>query len=321
MGQIIILGMAAGAASALLVAGVAAGTVLAVPLFYLAPLPIMLAGLAFTHWAALMGLVVASAGLGLVFGSTFLLAYVFGIGGPAWVIAYCALLARSNPAARDGLTWFPVNGLVLISAAISAVSVGIALVSVASDYDAYIAAISSAFEAFMEVQGGSGARTGLSPADASGIGAMVAKILPPTAGALAMVTQLCCLYLAGKAAQVSGRLTRPWPDLAAWRLPSITSLALAVLVALSVVPGMLGLTASVGAATLVTGYMLAGFAVLHFLTRGTRARLIILTAAWVSTLALGWPALLMALLGLVDAMFDLRTRMSSGGGPPAANDR
>ena len=294
---------------------------LAVPLFYLAPLPIMLAGLAFTHWAALLGLAVASAGLGLVFGSTFLMAYVFGIGGPAWVIAYCALLARSNPAARDGLTWFPVGGLVLVSAAISAVSVAVALLSVASSYDTYIAAISSAFEAFMEVQGDAGARTGLNPADASGIGTMVAKILPPTAGALSMVTQLCCLYLAGKAAQVSGRLTRPWPDLAAWRLPAATSLALALLVALSVVPGMAGLAASVGAATLVTAYVLAGFATLHFLTRGARARLVILTAAWVSTLALGWPALLIGLLGLVDAMFDLRTRMSSGGGPPAANDR
>ncbi len=38
---------------------------------------------------------------------------------------------------------------------------------------------------------------------------------------------------------ISGRLPRPWPDLSALRLPPATSLLLAVLVFLSVVPGML----------------------------------------------------------------------------------
>jgi hypothetical protein len=39
------------------------------------------------------------------------------------------------------------------------------------------------------------------------------------------------------------------------------------------------------------------------------------------TLALGWPALLMALVGVADALFDLRRRIGTGGAPPAANDR
>ncbi|QTL04574.1 DUF2232 domain-containing protein [Aquabacter sp. L1I39] len=316
MGQIALIGLAAGAASALLSAGVAAGTMLAVPLFYLAPLPIMLAGLAFSHWTAFVGLVVAAAGLGFAFGTSFLVAYALGIGGPAWVLAYGALLARPDPAARDGLVWFPIGPLVLLAGALASLSVIVGLLSVATDYETYRAAVDQAFEQFLVVGAGS-ART----ADTAHMSALVAAVLPPMAGTLTMVSHLACLYLAARAARVSGRLARPWPDLASTRLPQVTTLALAVLVALSVTPGMLGLSASVVTATLLTAYAVAGFATLHFVTRGRPGRPLILTAAWMATLALGWPALAAALLGIVDAMFDLRTRMGFRGGPPAANDR
>lgn len=320
MGQILIIGIAAGAASALLVAGVAAGTVLAVPLFYLAPLPIMLAGLAFSHWAGFVAVAVAGAGLAAVFGSTFLFAYLIGIGGPAWALAYAALLARAEPVGRGGLVWFPVAGLVLLAAGLATVSTVVGLLSVSADYESYRAAVGAAFEAFVQVQK-DGSSAGMAPADAASMASLVASVLPPMAGALSMVTQIICLYLAGRAALVSGRLARPWPDLAAVRLPQVTSLALALIIAASVAPGMVGLSASVAGATLVTGFAMAGFASLHFLTRGRSARPLILTAAWVATLALGWPILAIALLGLVDTMFDLRTRMGTAGGPPAANDR
>ncbi len=320
MGQILLIGLAAGAASALLVAGVAAGTVLAVPLFYLAPLPIMVAGLAFSHWAALFGVLFAAAGLGAVFTSTFLFAYLIGIGGPAWALAYAALLAREDAAGRGGLVWFSVAGLVLLAAGLAAVSTMAGLLSVASDYEAYRAAVSAAFSAFVDVQKEAGG-AGLAPADAANMAGIVAGVLPGMAAALCMVTQLICLYLAARAARVSGRLARPWPHLAGLRLPPVTSLLLAVIVAASVAPGMIGLAASAAGSALVVAFVLAGFAALHDLTRGRAARPLILTAAWVATLALGWPVLGVAVFGLVDTMFDLRTRFSTGGGPPAANDR
>lgn len=320
MGQILLIGLAAGAASALLVAGVAAGTLLAVPLFYLAPLPIMVAGLAFSHWSALFGVLFGAAGLGAVFSTTFLFAYLFGIGGPAWVLAYAALLARDEPAGRGGMVWFSISGLVLLAAGLATASTTAGLLSVATDYEAYRAAVAAAFGAFVEVQKDAGG-AGLAPADAASMSAVVASVLPGMAATLSMVTQLVCLYLAGRAAMVSGRLARPWPHLAGLRLPQVSSLVLAVIVAASVIPGMMGLVASAAGATLVTAFVLAGFAALHDLTRGRNARPLILTAAWVATLALGWPVLGVALFGLVDTMFDLRTRLSTGGGPPAANDR
>ena len=64
MMQIVLVGIGAGAAAALLFASVASGSMLATLLFYLAPLPILIAALGWSHWAALIAAAVAAAGLG-----------------------------------------------------------------------------------------------------------------------------------------------------------------------------------------------------------------------------------------------------------------
>jgi len=158
-------------------------------------------------------------------------------------------------------------------------------------------------------------------ADVKVLGAAFAHMLPAMVAVAAMVSQLVCLYLAARAARISGRLRRPWPTLSAVRLPPVTSLVLAVAIALSMAGAMVGLSASAAAATLVCAYALAGFAVVHAVTIGHSARFLILAGLWLTTAVLGWPVIAMAMLGFVDAMFDFRSRMGSGQSPPAANDR
>lgn len=317
MVYLLLTGVAAGLASALLAAGAAAGSALAVPLFYLSPLPVMIAGIAFSPLSALVAVLVGGAGLGLGFGGTFLLTYVVSLGGPAFALAYAAMLARPDPAGRDGLVWFPVGGLVLLSAGLSTLAVIIALFAVAGDYETYRRAVIAAFEALLSGQ----VLPGAEPADPSAVGALVARLLPGMAAVMSMVSQLVCLYLAARAARISGRLRRPWPNLSAVRLPPATSLVLAVAIALSMAGAMVGLSASAAAATLVCAYALAGFAVVHAVTIGHSARFLILAGLWLTTAMLGWPVIAMAVLGFVDAMFDFRSRMGSGQTPPAANDR
>lgn len=317
MVYLLLTGVAAGLASALLAAGAAAGSVLAVPLFYLSPLPVMIAGIAFSPLAAFVAVMVGGAGLGLAFGGTFLLTYMISLGGPAFALSYVAMLARPDPAGRDGLVWFPVGGLVLLSAALSTLAVIIALFAVAGDYETYRQAVIAAFEALLSGQ----VLPGAQPADPAAVGALVARLLPGMAAVMSMVSQLVCLYLAARAALISGRLRRPWPSLSAFRLPPVTSLVLAVAIALSMAGAMIGLSASAAAATLVCAYALMGFAVVHAVTIGHSARFLILAGLWLTTAMLGWPVLAMAVLGFVDAMFDFRARMGTGQSPPAANDR
>ncbi|MFG1190625.1 DUF2232 domain-containing protein [Xanthobacter autotrophicus] len=317
MVYLLLTGVAAGLASALLAAGAAAGSALAVPLFYLSPLPVMIAGIAFSPLAAFVAVMVGGAGLGLGFGGTFLLTYMVSLGGPAFALSYAAMLARPDSAGRDGLVWFPVGGLVLLSAAVSTLAVIIALFAVAGDYESYRRAVIAAFEALLSGQ----VLPGAQPTDPAAVGAIVARLLPGMAAVMSMVSQLVCLYLAARAALISGRLRRPWPTLSAFRLPPVTSLVLAVAIALSMAGAMVGLSASAAAATLVCAYALAGFAVVHSVTIGHSARFLILGALWLTTAVLGWPVLAMAVLGFVDAMFDFRSRMGTGQSPPAANDR
>lgn len=318
MGPSLLIGLVAGIASALLAAGVATGSMLAIPLFYLAPLPVMIAGVAFSPIAALVAVVTASLALGYGLGISFLSAYGLGMGVPGLGLSYMALLARPRPDGREGLVWFPVGGLALAAAGFASVSVIVALLTMAGDYEAYRAAVTAAFEALVASQGDI-ANPQPVAGDAAAIGAMLARVLPPLAGVLGMVSLVACLYFAARAAKLSGRLARPWPDLAAMRLPPVAALVLAGAMALSFVPGFPGLGAAVVAATLGFAFALGGFAMVHALTRGQSLRIFILTGLWTASAMLGWPLLLLALLGVADALTDIRLRLGSGAAPPAAN--
>jgi hypothetical protein len=139
--------------------------------------------------------------------------------------------------------------------------------------------------------------------------------MPPAAACFSMVTLLANLWLGGRIARVSGRLSRPWPDISAMKFPAAAPLLLAGLIAATFAPGLVGLVAVFFAATLLLAYAVLGFAVIHGATRGISARIIILVAAWLSVFVLGWPILLVALLGLADTFIDLRGRRSRGGPP------
>ena len=94
------IGIGAGAAAALLFASVASGSSLSILLFYLAPLPILIAALGWSHWAALIAALAGALALALVFGPVFFFAFLVGVGLPAWWLGYLALLAR--PAGNGG---------------------------------------------------------------------------------------------------------------------------------------------------------------------------------------------------------------------------
>jgi hypothetical protein len=105
--QIVLVGLGAGAAAALLFASVVSGSLAAVFLFYLAPLPIMIAALGWSHLA---GLIAAASrprwSRSSPASSDRRAVIAFG----AWWLGYLALLAR--PATNGGggrLEWYPVG--------------------------------------------------------------------------------------------------------------------------------------------------------------------------------------------------------------------
>src|SRR5260370_35813556 len=113
-------------------------------LLLLAPLPILIAALGWSHWAGLIAAAVAAACLAVV-GVDFLTVFLFGVGLPAWCSGYLALLARPAPP-RNGHEWYPVGRLVLWAACINALIVGATLLSFGTD----LASLQSALRAVLD---------------------------------------------------------------------------------------------------------------------------------------------------------------------------
>jgi len=307
MVQIVLIGLGASVASAFLFASIASGSPISILLFYLAPLPILLAGIGWSHLAALIAALAAAAGLGVLFGFWFLIAHLVGVGVPAYLIAYVAMLGRHAP---DGtVEWYPVGKLVLWAAGIAAVSTALTIPVFGSDLDSYRATVKQIFERVMRLQLGTPAGEPLklpNGGDANAALDLLAIVMPPMAAAIAMLTSLFNLWLAGRIARLSGRLARTWPDLSAMSFPAMAPVVLLAAIALSFLASIVGVAAGMLAACLLLAYAILGFAVIHRLTRALSARGVILGAVWLVVLVLGWPVIVLALIGLADGLLDLR---------------
>jgi hypothetical protein len=320
MMQVALIGVGAGAATALLFASVASGSALSVPLFYLAPLPILIAAMGWSHWAALIAAVVASASLAAVFGAFFFIAFMLAIGLPAWWLGYLALLARpATRATPDGLEWYPVGHLVFWAAIIAAAIVIAGMLTLGSDLDGFRNSLRSGLERMLKIP----VRAPSSPdaaapdiSDPNRLIDILVAVLPPAAAVLATVTNVVNLWLAERVVKISGRLRRPPSDLAAMHFPSYAPALVGAAVVASLLPGIVGTSAGVLAASLLMAYAILGFAVLHMITRGTASRSFMLSGIYVAVFVFGWPVLIMSLLGLADTAFDLRGRVARRRGPP-----
>src|SRR6266481_9947266 len=102
---IILIAMAAGSASALMFASIVSGALISLMLFWLAPLPLMVAALGWGPLCATIGGIGAATGLGMIFGLPCCLAFAFAIAFPAWRLGKLVLLrpplAASTPSAND----------------------------------------------------------------------------------------------------------------------------------------------------------------------------------------------------------------------------
>ncbi|MBV9968388.1 MAG: hypothetical protein JO228_00265, partial [Xanthobacteraceae bacterium] len=150
--QNILVGLGAGAAAALLFASVASGSLLSLFLFYLAPLPILIAALGWSHLSGLTAAVAASVCLGVVLGPLFFFAFLLGIAVPAWWLGYLALLGR--PAAGGAVEWYPPGRLVLWAATLAAAVVVIALLALGSDADAIHNSLKAALGRLLRLETG-----------------------------------------------------------------------------------------------------------------------------------------------------------------------
>jgi hypothetical protein len=317
MVQILLIGIAAGAAAALLFTSFISGSAFSLILVSITPLPILIATMGWSYAAGLIAAVVAAAALAVSLSGMLFMAFLVSVGLPACWLGYLALLARPAPQ-PDSLEWYPVGRLVVWAALLATTVITISLLNIGYDADTIRAGLERVFEHFIRIQSGTPADAPLdlpSTSDPKRVVRLLAIVFPPAAAVLATVSNLVHLWLAARIVKVSGRLKRPWPDLAAITFPPLVSAALVLAIAGSFLPGLIGIVAGVLAATLLTAYAVLGFAVLHKITSGISARGLVLAGAYATVGVLGWPVLVMMLLGLVDTVIDLRGRVAARRGP------
>jgi hypothetical protein len=323
MMQIGLIGISAGAAAALLFASVTSGSLLSVLLFYLAPLPMLIAGLGWGHWSALIGAVFGALAIATIFGSVFFFGFMASAGLPAWWLGYLAMLARPTAGGGKGtapsLEWYPPGRLVIWAAILAALVVLVAIPNFGTDADSVRAGMHHMLARMLQVETSEPANGPLSVPGVSNAQRLIdflVAVLPPAAAVLATITNVFNLWLAGRIAKFSGRLSRPWPQIAAMTFPRELMAALAIAIGLNFLGGLTGILAGVVAAGLLMAYGVLGFAVLHSITHGMNARGFLLGGAYAAVLVFGWPMLALCLLGMVEATIDLRARIARTRGPP-----
>jgi len=314
------IGLGSGAAAALLFASVTSGTALSIPLAYLAPLPIMIAALGWSHWVALAGALIGAFAIWLFFGTLFSVGFLAGIGLPGWWLGYLTMLARpSGNGEAASLEWYPPGRLVIWAAALATALVLLTIMMVGFGADefreALRAALREVFRAAATEAGPSGPATLRSP---DRLIDLLVVALPPATAVMGLITDILNLWLAGRIVRFSGRLTRPWPLLSEMTFPPLTTAALGAAIALSFVDGILGIVATVIASALLMAYGVLGFAVMHSITRGMTSRGFILAGVYASVMIFGWPVLALCLLGLSETFFHFRARAAVKRGPPAS---
>jgi hypothetical protein len=212
---------------------------------------------------------------------------------------------------------------VLAAAIVAAITVVVAVITFGFDLETYRAEMRGTLERILRAQTGTPAGQPVrmpGGADPARFIEALTLALHPIAAALMTATSVANLWIAGRVARASGRLQRPWPDIRAMSFPGVTPVVLAGAVALSFTSGLLSLIATIVSASLLMTYVMLGLAVLHSITVGLVGRGLLLGALWLFLLLLGWlvwPLILIALIGLLDAVLGLRARVAARRGPPS----
>ncbi|HZQ12047.1 MAG TPA: DUF2232 domain-containing protein [Pseudolabrys sp.] len=325
MTQFALIGIGAGAAAALLFASVTSGSLLSVLLFYVAPLPMLIAGLGWSHWSALIGALCGAVAVAALFGPVFFVGFLASAGLPAWWLSYLAMLARPVAAAGHGrvgeLEWYPPGRLVMWAALLAALVILLAIPNFGADADSFRAGMRQALAQLLRLETGEPGAPSTIPGvtNPQRLLDFLVKALPLAGAVLATITNTLNLWLAGRIVRFSGRLARPWPDLAQMSFPRPLVAALGGAAIAAALGGMLGIVGGIVAAALLMAYAILGFAVLHAITRGLGARPFLLGGVYAAVLVIGWPVLALCLLGLIETAIDLRARIARTRGQPPAH--
>jgi hypothetical protein len=319
----LLIGAGSGLVSAALFASAATTTALAGVLFYLAPLPLCLAGLGWGGMAALVSALTSTVVIAASLGPATAAIFAISMAAPTALLAHLALLSRPAVAPQGqhiaALEWYPAGRIVGWAALLAGLLAGVLVLILGYDQESYRESIREILNhsALKELDRDGTLFTEETIASLSGV---LARALPAAFAVIWLTITLFNLWMAGLIVDASGRALRPWPDLHALELPNALVLIFAGALAASFLPGLPGLLAIGLAGALLFAYVLQGLAVIHVSTRGVPLRSLLLATVYLGILLLGWVAIVVAIVGLAEPLLGLRQRANRGGQPPTTTE-
>ncbi len=305
-----LIAVGAGIASIVISLPAFTGSSAGVLLFYLAALPLYMAGLALGPTAGVIAAAAGMIGAGLAGGSV--LAGVYGITHalPALIVSRRALLKSA-----DG-EWFPVGRIVsslsmTASAILVASSVWVS--SQGGGLEAVIIGNLSGSELLVNFAGQlNQMQPGGEPVTAPVLARVVAPVLPGVMGLVWVMTAVINAVIAQSILVKAGRNLRPTPKYTRLALPDVLSFGLiSAALAVLVFSGEVEYAAQNVVLALAAPFVFAGLGAVHRWARGRSHPTAILIAVYVVLLWLGWPVVLITALGMYQ-------QWSVRSNPPAA---
>ena len=311
MPVLIAIGLVAGTVAALLFGSIVSGSMLALLLFYLAPLPIMITGLGWRHIAAAIACVLATLLVAMSLSPWHGLIFFLAVGFPGWWLAYLALLARDD----EGVTaWYPIERLVVWIGGLGILFSVTAVVGLFGlDYDSYQTNLRNGIETGLRLQYGIPRDQPVrlpGMDDVTPVVTFLAQVAAATSAVVWTVITAGNLYLAARIVRMSGLLVRPWPAIHSLSLPKWVGMAAVAMVLLGMSGGMAGHIGNIAFGVIFALFFLAGLALVHDLSRNSTMRTLMLSALYTSIAVFGLPVLLVGLAGLADSLFGLRQRFA-----------
>jgi hypothetical protein len=310
----LLIGIGGGLASALLFYSAARGSpMLSTLLLLLTPLPTLLAGLGWGWLAAAAGALAGAIVMAVAASGSFAVGYLLALGVPAALASHLAYLSRPNPQDSNSREWYPAGRLMAAMSLYGGALPVLMLTLIGGSYDVLREPLAEFFRRLSK----SAPELGLRPLTDAQIGTLaefVVTVLPGAFAAYWVGIFALNLYLAGRIARASGRLGRDWPDLPALTYPPGFPLLVALALAASFAPGVIGVAGTSLGGALLFAYLIAGLALVHFIARGR--------APWI--LWLVYPALMLfgpyagfvlIVAGLLEPVLKLRRRFGPSSPP------
>ncbi len=294
-----LVGLIAGIASALLLAGATAPSYMAMLLIASASLPVLIAGLGWSNLASIIAVLSGTAVIATISGPLAALSAALTSLGPAAWIAHLSNLAR--PAEEIGgpegrLAWYPLSDIVAQICTI--VAVVLVILGAVMGYGPELAG--ELVDSFVEILKEGNQGLTLDAASIEDMKSLMRVMLPLVQGATWVGILFGMYYVARGIVSMSGRAKRPREDVPAQlRMPrtSLYTFGIGIVITL-LAPAPYDLVGWVIMGAFGAGFILSGFALMHFMTRGKPWRPIAIWFAYMAVILFTLPLIFFLVFGL-----------------------